>query len=88
MEFPRFGGEFRACDSSLFLMQLFISYRRIVGDGRMPAMRIIPPFNVGEDRQARFFMRTEGLAINQFTFEGGEEALAQRVVIAVTSRAH
>ena len=49
VELPRFGGEFMACVSILFLMQLFISYRRMVGDGRMPAMRIIPSFNVGED---------------------------------------
>ena len=49
LELPRFGGEFRACVSSLFLMQFFISYRRMVGNGRMPAMRIIPSFNIGED---------------------------------------
>ena len=54
----------------------------------MPAMRIIPPFNVGEDRQLCFLMRTEGSTIDQLTFERGEEALAQRVVIAVASRPH
>ena len=88
MELPRFGGEFRACVSSLFLMQFFIRHRRIVGDGRMPAMRIIPSFNVGEDSQPSLFMRTEGSAIDQFTFKGGEEAFAQRVVIAVASSPH
>ena len=69
-------------------MQLFISYRRMVGDGRMPAMRIIPPFNVGEESQPRFLMRTERSAIDQFTLKRGEEALAHRVVIAVASRPH
>ena len=54
----------------------------------MPAMRIIPPFNVGEDSQPGFLMRTEGSTIDQFTFKGGEEALAHGVVIAVTSRPH
>ena len=46
----------------------------------MPTMRIIPSFNVGEDSQPGFLMRTEGSAIDQFTLKGGEEALAQRVV--------
>ena len=54
----------------------------------MPAMRIIPPFNVGEDSQPRFLVRTEGPALDQFTLKGGEEALAQCVVIAVASRSH
>ena len=54
----------------------------------MPAMRIIPPFNVGEDGQLCFLMRPEGSTIDQLTFKRGEEALAQRVVIAVASRAH
>ena len=54
----------------------------------MPAMRIIPPFNVGEESQPGFLMRTEGSTIDQLTFKGGEEALAHRVVIAVASRPH
>ncbi len=88
MELPRFGGVFRAWVSNLCLMQLFISYRRMVGDGRMPAMRIIPPFNVGEDSQPRFLVRTERSAIDQLALKGGEEALAKCVVIAVTGRSH
>ena len=32
MELPRFDGVFRAWVSSLCLMQLFVSYRRMVGD--------------------------------------------------------
>ncbi len=51
----------------------------------MPAMRVIPSFNVGEDSQPRFLVCTEGPAIDQFTLQGGEEALAQCVVIAVAS---
>ena len=54
----------------------------------MSAMRIIPPFNVGEDSQSRFLVRMEGPAIDQFTLQGGEEALAQCVVIAVSSSPH
>ena len=54
----------------------------------MPAMRIIPSFNVREDSQPCFLMRTEGSAIDQLTLQGGEEALAQCVVIAVASRPH
>ena len=45
----------------------------------MPAMRIISPFNVGENSQARLLVRTEGSAIDQFTLQGGEEALAHGV---------
>ena len=45
----------------------------------MPAIRIIPPFNVGEDGQLCFLMRTEGSTVEQLTFKRGEEALAQRV---------
>ena len=30
----------------------------------------------------------EGVAIEQFAFEGGKEALAERIVITVTYRAH
>ena len=33
----------------------------------MPTMRIIPSFNIREDSQARFLMRTEGSAIDQWT---------------------
>lgn len=54
----------------------------------MPAMRIIPPFNVGEDGQLCFLMGTEAATIDQLTFKRGEEAFAQRVVIAVASRSH
>ena len=32
LELPRFSGVFRAWVSSLCLMQLFVSYRRMVGD--------------------------------------------------------
>ena len=51
----------------------------------MPAMRIIPSFNVGGDSQAGFLVRTERPAIDQFAFQGGEEALAQCVIITVAS---
>ena len=30
----------------------------------------------------------EGVAIEQFTFQGGKEALTERVVVAVANRAH
>ena len=54
----------------------------------MPAMRVIPSFNIGEDGQLCFLMRTEGSTVDQLTFKGGEEALAHGVVIAVASRPH
>ena len=34
-------------------MQLFIGHRCVIGNGRMPAMRIIPSFNMGEDSPPR-----------------------------------
>ena len=55
-------------------MQFFIRYRRMIGNGRMPAMRIIPPFNVGENSQASFLMRMEGSAIDQLTRQGWQRS--------------
>ena len=51
-------------------------------------MRIVPAFNEGKDSLACFGRVMEGAAIEQFTFQGGKEALTESVVIAVTHRAH
>ena len=49
----------------------------------MPAMRIIPPFNIGEDSQARFLMRTEGSAIDQLS--GDQKRVQELIAEATTS---
>jgi len=51
-------------------------------------MRIVPPFHELEDRHSRLGLRFEPLAVEQLTFQGREEALAQGVVVAVAGRPH
>ena len=51
-------------------------------------MRVVPSLDVLEDGQARRGLRREAVALEQFAFEGGEEALAHRVVVGVADRAH
>ena len=69
-------------------MHFFVSHWRVVDNEKMPAMRIIPSFNVGEDSQARFLMRTERSAIDQLTFQGGEEALTQYLYFNCSQAVH
>ena len=51
-------------------------------------MGVIPPFDVLEDGPARFGLGREPVAVEEFAFERGEEALGHRVVMAVADRAH
>src|SRR2546428_1906144 len=54
----------------------------------MPALRIVEPFNEVEDRIASVIVIPERRPINQFALERGKEALAHRIVVAVTNRSH
>ena len=51
-------------------------------------MCVVPPLDEVEKGVPRMLLVREGRAIDQLTFESGKEALAHRVVIAVTDRAH
>ncbi len=44
----------------------------------MAAMRIVPTLDEFEDGHARFYLGFEAAAVEQFTFERGEETLAHR----------
>src|SRR5216684_3786959 len=57
-------------------------------EGGMAAMRIVPTLDEFEDGHARFCLGFEAAAVEQFTFERGEETLAHRVIEAIADRAH
>ena len=54
----------------------------------MAAMRVVPAFDEFKDRHARFYLSFEMTAVEQFTFEGGEETLAHGVIKAIAGRTH
>src|SRR5216683_6932836 len=54
----------------------------------MAAMGIVPAFDELEDGHAGLGLGFEAAAVEQFTFEGGEETLAHRVIEAIADRAH
>ena len=54
----------------------------------MATVRVIPPFDVLEDRHAGLGLRRERALVDELAFEGGEEALGHRVVGAVANRTH
>ena len=51
-------------------------------------MRIVPAFDKLKDDGARFSGGVKACAVEQFAFEGGEEAFTQGIVKAITDRAH
>ena len=54
----------------------------------MPTMRIVPALDELKHRAASFDRRVECAAVEQLTFQRGEETLAQRVVVAITDGTH
>jgi hypothetical protein len=54
----------------------------------MPPTRSVPAADEVEDGEARLGRRREPLPIEQLAVEGREEALAERVVVGITHRAH
>ncbi len=54
----------------------------------MPSARIVPRFDEIENGHACLGLIPEALSFDQLGLEGGEEALAHRVVVGVTDRAH
>src|SRR5438477_11247574 len=60
----------------------------MIVERRVAAMGIVPAFDKVEDCHARFDLSFEAAAVEQFTFERGEETLAHRVIEAIADRAH
>ena len=56
---------------------------RLVAQGGVSPVRIVQPFQVVEDRPLGFGRGGKSLTIQQLGLEGGEEALAQSVVVAI-----
>ena len=54
----------------------------------MTAMGVVPTLDEFEDGHARFYLGFEAVAVEQFTFERGEETLAHRVIEAIADGAH
>ena len=54
----------------------------------MAAMGVAPAFDELEDCHAGLALGFEAAAVEQFTFERGEETLAHRVIEAIADRAH
>jgi hypothetical protein len=52
------------------------------------AARVVPALDEFEDGQAGLDPGLEAAAVEEFALEGGEEALAERVVVGVADRSH
>lgn len=51
-------------------------------------MGIVPTFDEFEERLACLWLVVEGCAIEQFTFQGGKETLAEGIIETIADRAH
>src|SRR4030095_6935988 len=60
---------------------LFKGHRRFVIQGGVAAPRVVPSFDEIEHGETRLARRVQRDAIEQFTFERGEEAFAEGIVI-------
>ena len=54
----------------------------------MATMRVVPPLDELEDGEASLDLSREASAVEEFALEGGEEALAEGVVIGVAHGSH
>ncbi len=54
----------------------------------MASVRVVPALDELEDRELRLGMGAEGAAIDEFAFKRRKEALAHRIIVAITHRAH
>ena len=66
----------------------FVAQGRMIADGGMATMRVVPSFDELEHGHACLRLGTKAAAVDEFAFEGGEKALAQSIVEAVPDRAH
>ena len=83
MEFPRFRGQSGAFDQQALLGGSFIVDGRQVSQGRVAPAGVVPAFNEAEDGHAGLCFGLECPSVQQLAFKGGEEALAQGVVVGV-----
>src|ERR1700738_4433505 len=60
----------------------------MIVERRVAAMGGVPAFDKLEDCHAGLDLGFEAAAVEQFTFERGEETLAHRVIEAIADRAH
>ena len=56
-------------------------------DGRVPPVRVVPPFDVAEDRNPGLGLRVKDASVQKLALESGKEVLSHRVVVRVTDRA-
>ena len=61
---------------------------REIADGGVSSARIVETFDEVEDGEARLLEAGEVASQDEFTLEGGEEALTEGVVVAVPDAAH
>ena len=54
----------------------------------MPTVKVVPCFDEVEDRELGFLVRAEAVVVEQLAFQGSVEALAHRIIVAVSNRAH
>src|SRR4051795_12059631 len=54
----------------------------------MASVLVVPAFDECEDCRFRFGQQPEAESVSQLALERGEEALAERIVIAVSDRSH
>src|SRR5689334_11551802 len=69
------------------MVYLVLCGREVAQRGVTP-LRVVPTFDEVKDRHLRLVMGLERTAVQQFAFQGGEEALGHGVVEAVAHRAH
>ena len=51
-------------------------------------VRIVPPFDVAEERESGFGVRGKTMSREALDFEGGEEALGHGVVVRIADSSH
>src|SRR3989442_654781 len=61
---------------------------RLIVQGGMAPVWIVPTLDEVKDGMSGLGLSRERAAIEQLTFEGREEAFAQRIVVGVAIRAH
>ena len=84
--YKQFGGLIR----SFFLLfnTPFKVNRGLLLDTLVSAVRIIPSFNPGKDREAGLCHRFPGSAVYEFALKTSKETLRHRVVVSITHRPH
>src|SRR5262245_30927965 len=82
---PRFLGDPRPEQGGC--MNLLVAQRRLIAERGVAPPRVVPAFDVVEDRELGRGACHEPASIEQLTLESREEALAQGVVVRIAHRA-